>query len=169
MARLVKCFDTNEKISKDLAFVENLNGKNRYWSSEQEYNKWTFNNQCRINSINILADIFGYSAGMKMPTVAYKKMKELEPYGYDVFEATIRAQKDNIAYALGHKNFSTEYGRVAYVFAIIQNNIMDEYKKKKRDEKIEHKETKIDFGEMDLDEIGNNKKSKNISNLLGDI
>lgn len=169
MGRLVNCFDLGSKIDKDKAYIENCNGKNRFWSSEQACIAWNDNNNNRVLCIDKLMDILGYQEGMKMPTVAYKKLKEFESYGYDVVLDTICNQVDSINYFMNTKSFNSEYGRVAYVFAIIQNNIMDEYNRKKRAKKQITLVDKAPDMPIEISDIGNIKVKKDVSSLLGDI
>jgi hypothetical protein len=66
---------------------------------------------------------------MKFPTVICKKLKELESYGWDVVFECICDSEDAISWALNNKEFSSEYGKCAYIMAIVVNHINDTKKK----------------------------------------
>lgn len=80
----------------------------------------------RQRCIKLLTEILGYTNGIKMPTNAYSHLKEYkDTCGYDVVYETIKLQRDSIEWALENKHFRDERNKVNYIFAIIQNNIMD--------------------------------------------
>ena len=120
--RQVKCRDTGELVPISDAWKA-PDGK--YYSSEGAFERLVHDKQCRQECLTELGNILGYFEGQKFPTIVAKKLKEYEGYGYDVVLRTIRNKKEAILYSINNKDFSSEYCRVAYVMAIITNNIND--------------------------------------------
>lgn len=75
-----------------------------------------------------LAEVMMFDPSMAFPTIVPKKLKELSFYDDEIILATIEQCRDKIGYAMRTKEFSSEYGRAAYVMAIIKNHINDVYK-----------------------------------------
>lgn len=127
MPRQVKLQDLGTKGDQTTAFRA---PNNKYYSSEEAWNKICENEQWRQKSINVLTHILGYKVGMKLPTIAYKKIAEYEIYGYDVLFNTLTNQMSSITWALNNKSFNSETSKVLYIFAIVQNHAGAEWKKK---------------------------------------
>lgn len=70
--------------------------------------------------IAALADVMMFDPSMAFPTIIPKKLKELSFYDDEIILATIEQCRDKIGYAMRTKEFSSEYGRAAYVMAIIK-------------------------------------------------
>lgn len=164
MGRKVKCQDTGEYSTNDVAYKAS-NGK--YYSSKDAYMNIKTNNEYRIKCIDEIMKILNYKEGMKLPTVTYKKLSEYEIYGFDVLLDTINSQHDAFVWALKNKTFNSETSKIFYLFAIIQNNIMESYKKKAIEEKQKVEEKRNELIVEDIN-VGTNQRSKNVSKLLGD-
>lgn len=144
MSRLVKCQDTGEKISSDIAFKVCTKRGNKYWSSEDAYNTYIKSEEDRLRCISAMLDILNYSEGMFISTWYLKKLKEWKNYGYDVVLSTISNKRSAIEWCLSAKEFKSEDAKVRYICAIIQNNLNDEYLKKKKEKKIVQREKTVD-------------------------
>ena len=133
--RQVKCRDTGVLVSASDAWKA-PDGK--YYSSKGAFehlmNEKTYRQQC----LEELGNILGYHDGQKFPTVVAKKLKEYEYYGYKVVLKTIITKKSDMEYAISHKEFASEYNRVAYIMAIITNSINDVKRKMDEELKAEH-------------------------------
>lgn len=165
MARQCKCQVTGEKGTTD-TFYKADNGK--YYKSKEVYDIWNKENEDRKNVIERFAvDFLDYKPGQVFPTVLTKKLKELEFYGYDVINRTIDKAYNSIQYAIQHKEFKSDVGKISYIFAIIKNNINDVYKQVVQEEKRSEAVCEID-NEVDIDNIQTNHKEKNIKKWLED-
>lgn len=165
MARQCKCQVTGEKGTTD-TFYKADNGK--YYKSKEVYDIWNKENEDRKNVIERFAvDFLDYKPGQVFPTVLTKKLKELEFYGYDVINRTIDKAYNSIQYAIQHKEFKSDVGKISYIFAIIKNNINDVYKQVVQEEKRIETVCEID-NEVDIDNIQTNHKEKNIKKWLED-
>lgn len=165
MARQCKCKVTGEKGTTD-TFYKADNGK--YYKSKEVYDIWNKENEDRKNVIEKFAvDFLDYKPGQVFPTVLTKKLKELEFYGYDVINRTIDKAYNSIQYAIQHKDFKNDIGKISYIFAIIKNNINDVYKQVVQEEKRSETVCEID-NEVDIDNIQTNHKEKNIKKWLED-
>ena len=139
MARQCKCQITGEKGTTDI-FYKADNGK--YYKSKEVYDIWNKENENRKKVIEKFAvDFLDYEPGQVFPTVLTKKLKELEFYGYDVINRTIDKTYDSIQYAIQHKDFKNDMGKISYIFANIKNNINDVYKQIVQEEKEKKSET----------------------------
>ena len=142
MARQCKCQVTGEKGTTDI-FYKADNGK--YYKSKEVYDIWNKENEDRKNVIERFAvDFLDYKPGQVFPTVLTKKLKELEFYGYDVINRTIDKAYNSIQYAIQHKEFKNDVGKISYIFAIIKNNINDVYKQVVQEEKRSETVCEID-------------------------
>ena len=163
MARKVKCQITKEEGTSDV-FYKAPNGK--YYKSQKLYETWLKEKTDREEFLEMFAnDFLGYKQGQVFPTVLCKRLKELEFYGYDVINQTVKKCKSSIEYALTHKDFASENGKISYIFAIIKNNINDVYKQIVEEEKKPIVEHYIDET-VDIDNIQTTHKEKNIKKWL---
>lgn len=167
MARQCKCQVTGETGTTD-TFYKADNGK--YYKSKEVYDIWNKENEDRKNVIEKFAvDFLDYKPGQVFPTVLTKKLKELEFYGYDVINRTIDKVYNSIQYAIQHKEFKSDVGKISYIFAIIKNNINDVYKQTVQQEKEKKNGTVCEIdNELDIDNIQTNHKEKNIKKWLED-
>lgn len=167
MARQCKCQITGEVGTTD-TFYKADNGK--YYKSKEVYDIWNKENENRKKVIEKFAiDFLDYKPGQVFPTVLTKKLKELEFYGYDVINRTIDKAYNSIQYAIQHKDFKNDIGKISYIFAIIKNNINDVYKQTVQQEKEKKDETVCEIdNEVDIDNIQTKHKEKNIKKWLED-
>ena len=148
--RRVKIQDTGQYGNSEEAFRA---PNKKYYSSEEAWQNIQLNNQYRDKCIQFVMDLLGYRPGMKLPTLTYKKIKEYEePYGLDVLYETMLSCEQSCTWALQNKQFTGEVAKIMYIFAIFQNNAMDQWKKKvakKRDLYIAESQSK-DFATEDV-------------------
>ena len=136
MGRQVKLVDTGEMSNSDISFRA---PNKKYFSSEEAYIKWNTNKEYRNKCTDKMFEIMGYKPKMILPTYFFKKLKEFEGIGYEAVYNTMVSQAKSIDWALKNKDFCSETAKVMYIMAIINNNVMDEYKKiikKQRENKI---------------------------------
>ena len=165
MARPCKCAITGEKGTTD-TFVK-INGK--YYKSQEIYDANQMKKAKRKELIDFVCrEFLGYGNGQPFPTSLPKKLNELSFYDDDVILETFKRCASDIEYQLEHKQFSAEYCKIAYMFAIVKNAIADvdaELRRKEKQEQIT-KATEIECG--DLSNIGTKCRGKDISSFLND-
>ena len=104
-------------------------------------------------------EIFGYDGNQKLQKNAILRLKGLSTgqvvannkcekhgnYPYDVIMATFKINKEKILQSIAIKNFTSEENKMAYVCAIVRNNLNDVYTRmnnaKKSSDKIESANT----------------------------
>lgn len=173
MARKVKLQDTQEYGMSDTAF---RGDDGKYYSTESAYIKFAKNKEYRQKCIDAMFDVMGYKEKMLLPTLFYKKLQDFEGVGYEALYYTFKSQHDSIQWALKNKQFNSETSKVMYIVAILNNSVMDEYKKLQREEYRSAKNQKIaEAYEGDVIEVTSMPTSKSrqdkskILNLVGDI
>lgn len=129
MGRQVKLVDTGEMSNSDISFRA---PNKKYFSSEEAYIKWKTNIEYKNKCIDKMFEVMGYKPNMILPTYFFKLLKNKkyeEGVGYEAVYNTMISQAKSIEWALKNKDFGSEVAKVMYIMAIIDNNIMDEYKK----------------------------------------
>ena len=162
MARRVKCQDTGEYSTSDVAYRA-ANGK--YYSSMASYQQLEEQKAQRQKCIDALFEILGFDKDTIVPTILFKNLKSYEKMGYDIVYDTIIEEERDINWALQNVNFQNTTGMIMYVCKILENHMMDVYQRKKfRQCHANRKEIVIDNIEI------NNKKqkTKDISKFLED-
>lgn len=165
MARRCKCAITGEIGDTD-TFVKI---GNRYYKSREIYDKVQREKESYKNLVDyICTEFLGYGDGQPFPPILPKKLKELSDYSNNVIMEAFRKSSDNIRYALDHKTFSGEYGKIAYIFAIVKNRISEVAAEEARLQKqMEHvKQIRLECSETGIS--GTKAKGKNISSFLED-
>lgn len=162
--RKVKCCVTGE-YGTDLTFIK-ING--HYYKDQSTYDNYTKNNTYRVLVYDKLAEFLGYRKGQIFPGIVHKKLKALEFYGFECVYQTICEEENAIIWALNYKDFRNDIGRIAYLFAIIDNNINDVYKSMRNVKKQLPKVSEsVDYvEELNLEKIGTSKKGRDISAFL---
>lgn len=133
MSRKVKCKATGELGDAD-EFVK-IDGK--YYKSQEVYDAMRRDKDFREQAMKIiLYDFLHYEVGRPYPTLLNKKYTELTSfYSNEVILETVKEVHDSLEECCERKDFSSEYGKIAYIFAAINSHIGDVYNQKKRLEK----------------------------------
>lgn len=185
---MVKCMATGERGPRD-EYYKAPNG--RYFKSESIYEAWMAGRRkerARKNSMphyekpgrtpesykklcSTIANLIGYDpeGGQPMPTVVFRRLKELDYYSDEVIQKTLNAEADNIRWAMTNKSFDNDIGRASYLMAIVRNNIaeVDRHEKNKK-ETVRKEENNPDIDTMvDLENIGAVHTNRDVSSLLG--
>lgn len=164
MGRLVLIRDLEDGTKGDSSQLYHA-PKGGYYSSEEAYIKTTKKKAIRMKCIDAILAFLDYETGMKANTQVFRKLKELESYGYDVILLTVQDCTEAINYALTHKTFKSETQKINYIYAILANHINDVYQAKKRDELRQKKSTEV----IEIDDfIPHKQKTKDISRWLDD-
>lgn len=170
MSRKCKCQLTGEYGTTD-TFYKAEDGK--YYKTKELYEARKKEKEDRKAVIERFAvDFLDYKTGQVFPSVLTKKLKELEFYGYDVINRTIDKCYEAIQYSLRTKSFNSDANKIAYIFAIIKNNINDVYRDVQREESAQRKQCQASnmsvIDEQSIMNIGTKQKAKDISCFLED-
>lgn len=162
--RKVKCKITGE-VGTNETFVKI---GNYYYKSQYVYDEYHREKEERKQLIDYVCRTFlGYSEGQPFPTVLTKKLNELSFYDNAVILETFKLCEKEILYWLDRKDFSGDYGKVSYIFAIINNKIADVNRSYIKKEAAQNKEPRdIDFIDYDNPNLSSTSKSGGNS-LLG--
>lgn len=165
MAKKCKCHITNEWGTTD-QFIKI--GK-YYYKNQYVYDENKRLKEERANLIDYICRTFlKYGEGQPFPTSLPKKLNDLSYYDNAVILEAFKTCKDDILYWLEHKQFNNEYGKIAYMFAIIGNRIADVNKEYVRQERIKNEQAEnIAYFTDPLLTTGTNKSGKDLSQFLG--
>ena len=164
MTRKVKCVVTNEYGMSD-TFYRAENGK--YYKTEEIFEKYQFENKCRMLLLDKIVDILGYNDTAQFPTTVPKEIKDLHiNFEYSVILRTFNKCYKNIQYAISNKKFTSEYGKIKYIFAIVKNSI-NEVNKDEKNKQLYKVTQQIDENIIN-NEVSNTKQHKNITEFLED-
>ena len=160
MARRVKCQDTGEYSTSDVAYRA-ANGK--YYSSMAGYQQLEEQKVNRKKCIDALFEILGFDKDIIVPTILFKNLKSYEKMGYDVVYDTIIEETKDINWALQNVNFQNTNGMIMYVCKILEGHMVDVYQRKKF-ERCHAK--RPDVAPIDIEIHNKKQKSKDISRFL---
>ena len=119
---LVKCKICGTKIERNDAYKVVVKGKNEYYCNEKEYQKKLKQAADRVNTINIINEIFGYEI---TNSALNKELKEISTnHSFEKIYSYIYDNRQMLQRSLS-KDFSSEYGKIRYFSTIIKNNIVD--------------------------------------------
>lgn len=107
----------------------------KYYTSKTAYDALLQERECRLKCLDLIGASLQYPEGSKLPTIAYKRLGELSPFGYSVVLQVIREHMRDIEWAMRNRDFRDDSGRVMYIFGIIKNNVGQKYRESKRVEK----------------------------------
>ena len=164
MGRKVKCHITGAWGTSD-TFVKI---GNHYYKNQYVYDEDHRLKEERKQLIDYICKKFlHYADGQPFHTSLPKKLNELSFYDNAVILETFKTCESDILYWLEHKNFTNDYGKIAYMFAIVGNNIADVNRKhiqmeREKNRIINHADY-IDYDNPNLS--GNSKNSS--GSLLG--
>ena len=83
----------------------------------------------RKDIIDIMLRVMQFQQNSKFPTSFTKKLAELkECYSYVEIKYTMLKVEDNLFWAIKNKEFKSDYSKINYLMAVIQNNI-NKYRK----------------------------------------
>lgn len=163
MARAVVCAITGKKGNSD----EFVKIKGKYYESQETYDTVQKQKDLHGKIVDTICfDFLSYRPGQVFPTMLPKKLNELSFYDNEVILQTIENNAKEIQYWLSNKQFDSDSGKIAYMFAIVKANINGEYaawvRRKSQEEKAP---TEIGSQEV-LDLNRPTAKGKNIAEWL---
>lgn len=166
MARKVKCKITGEWGTNE-TFVK-IDG--HYYKSREIYDEYKENKAYQKLIVKIIfQDFLNHEEGQAVPSYLFKKLKELDVYPTQVIYNTVIRNKSSINYYMNSKEFVNDSARINYIFAIIKNNINDEYKrfKAKKKKEIDKRKEVVVLQENEL--ISSGTVSSNLAKRGTDI
>ncbi len=126
--------------------------------------------QARIELIDKMLEIMNFEPNAKFPTSFTKKIKELkESYSYVEIKYAIFNLEEKLLWAVNNKEFQSDYNKINYLMAIIQNNInqcrkdLMEINKK---QEVMKKSNDIDLSTMNTNRVVKQAKRIDMSELL---
>lgn len=118
-----------------------------------------------------IANFIGYDPenGQPMPTIVFRRLKELEFYSDEIIQQTMDENASSIQWAMQNKQFTDDAGKASYLMAIVRNKVAAVYRREKdKAGKTVKKETEPNLDTMvDLSTIGTVHKGNDVSSLLG--
>ena len=167
--RRVKLQDTGEYSTDNLAYKA---PNKKYYSNQAAYEKMRRNAEYRAKCIDTIMGLLEYKSFMKLPTLFYKRLNECEGYGFDVVYRCIQMKAKDIQWAVRNKEFSSEVGKIMYIWAILNNHMNDALKEVVAERRAEEKRkitTAVEESvNVDLDIENKQQRSVNISEFLED-
>nr|WP_308545870.1 hypothetical protein [uncultured Lachnoclostridium sp.]DAF89816.1 MAG TPA: protein of unknown function (DUF3330) [Siphoviridae sp. cteLh2] len=156
MSRQCKCQICGKTLYTNEAYRVSFNKKNKYFCSEEEYQKDLQLKKEKENCYSVVAEI------MEVPFITPMMKKEIgnlnQFYNFAIIEKTFKECEQNIKWFLSNNNSSSEYGKTRYVITIIQNNINSVAKKYKQLQNTREKELqKIQTVDVDIINISTNE------------
>lgn len=166
--RQVKCQITGEWGTSD-TFVKI---KDKYYKSQEIYDKEQHRKDIHKQLIDFVCyKLLDYQKGQKFPTSLTKKLKELSFYDDEVVLKTVQDYENDIVFWLNKKGIDKEYGKISYIFAIINSHINDVYNQWKREKLTQEKNSQINQDtniDIDINKIETKHKEKDLSAWLED-
>lgn len=165
MARKCKCTHCKKELTTDIAYKVNINGRNKYYCTEEEYKTI----QSEINDKNKCLETI--STILNIPFVPPMMLREINDltkfYSYIVINRTFKDNEKNIRWFIENRDSGSEYGKIKYIMTIIKNNINTTYKKyiKEQQQLVEMFKTNDKEIDMDIINITNDKQSNDISDI----
>ena len=151
---LVKCWDLGEKREKNECYKA---PNNKYYSSQEAYEKIVENHEWQNKCIDRYREWVGRKdAG---PSIWTKKMQEVKEYGNEVIYAAMLMAEDAAKYSVANKDFNNEYQMAAYLWAIVNGNILKASKQIKQ-RKQREEEAKIQESSHEYEEIQTQSKHR---------
>ena len=156
---LVKCWDLDgEKRPKEQCYKA---PNNKYYSCKEAYDLMVENKKYQDKCVDLYRQWIGRKdAG---PSIWTKKMKECKVYGNDVIYGAMLLSDGSVRYALTHKEFNNEYQMAAYIWAIVNGNIINSDRKIKQKKRRQAEAKRIEKTyQYEDEEIPTSHRSKGI-------
>ena len=166
--RKVVCRVTGEYGTSDKFYKVIENGKNKYYKSEEIYKGYKKQQLYRQKTLDLIFDLLGYEEDQYLPPMLLGKIKKLNNYfTYEVIYETFQQSHKTLQYWINIKEkFSSEYSRINYMMAIIQNKINSIGKQLKRKKLIQIKNIDVDMEIMNENLISKKTNKIDISDFL---
>ena len=166
MARKCKCQICQKELTTDKAYKVTINGRSKYYCSEDEYNDLIKQQEERQHCFDIVLKYMGLKFATPQVKQEVNKLKEY--YEYRVIEKCFKENENAIHWFLNHNENSSVFGKCRYVFTIIQNNINKTDKRHKKD--LEQMKAMFNQSQNNIDiDIMNLSENKESTRIVSDI
>lgn len=167
----VKCFATGE-FGNSLEYVYR---DKHWWKNEAVYERYLKNREYRDKCYELYATILGYEQGQMFSGYVFKRFKKLEFYGWECIYNNMLDCRDDMEWAVSHKDFSNDSAQTGYLFAIMERRINICYAKMKAQRQEENRKKRMAeqaakyVNDVDLTVVQNaSEKKRDISKWLED-
>lgn len=170
MARKCKCQGCLKELTTDKAYKVEVNGRRKYYCSEDEYKDLVKQQEERQHCLDLIAKYMRLK--FATPYIQKEVNKLIEFYDYIVIEKCFKENENTISWFLDNNENSSEFGKSRYIFTIIQNNINKTDKKHKKEleqlkQMFNQKQNEVDIEIMNIPEnINQNRQISDISSFL---
>lgn len=161
MKRRVKCVDTGEYSTNDVAYKGQ---DNRWYSSQSAYETILASRERFKKIYSLLQDILSISNTDPVPPVIIKAISKYKNR-YDIVEEVLAQSMQSVREAIKYKEITDPFQQSRYILAVIENNYsrikeeMQQLRELKRRRNIE--------APSDISDLGRKNKSRDVSRLVG--
>ena len=166
MARKCKCQICKKQLNTDIAYKIIKNNKNLYYCSKEEYDNNIKEQEIKHSCLDYIAQCMRLK--FCTPFVLKEINKLINYYDYPVIKRTFKDNIKSIDWFLDNNENNSEFGKVRYIFTIIQNNI----NKSAKDYKEEQEKMRLLFkkeNDIDIELINKLDNKNNKINNIHDI
>lgn len=166
MVRKCKCQICKKQLNTDIAYKIIKNNKNLYYCSKEEYDNNIKEQEIKRSCLDYIAQCMRLK--FCTPFVLKEINKLINYYDYPVIKRTFKDNIKSIDWFLDNNENNSEFGKVRYIFTIIQNNI----NKSAKDYKEEQEKMKSLFkkeNDIDIELINKLDNKNNKINNIHDI
>jgi len=143
-----------------------------YYKSQEIYDKHQNELKCRDEIFDIIHDILGYKKDQLLPKSVKDKINktigiiisQYKFYEYSIILTTFKLYKNQIIYYMSLKEFDNENQKISYIFAVIQNNINDVYKRIENAKIAKEKTKNVNLNKFSNNSAKYKTKTKQIKN-----
>lgn len=161
MKRKVKCVDTGEYSTNDVAYK----GRDNRWYSSQSAYETILASRERFKKIySLLQDILSISNTDPVPPVIIKAISKYKNR-YDIVEEVLAQNMQSVREAIKYKEITDPFQQSRYILAVIENNYSRI--KEEMQQLIELNRQRNIEAPSDISDLGRKNKSRDVSRLVG--
>ena len=161
MSRKVKCQDTGEYSTSDVAYKA---PDNKYYSSAEAYEQMQKHRQLYQKIYSDLQEILGLNEAEPVPPIIIKVIGKYKNR-YDIVAEIFAREKVGIKESIRSKEITNPFNQSRYIQAVIDNNYNQIKSEINELAKISH-EQYIE-APTDISNLGRKNRSKDVSKLVG--
>lgn len=161
MRRRVKCVDTGEYSTNDVAYKGQ---DNRWYSSQSAYETILASRERFKKIYSLLQDILSISNTDPVPPVIIKAISKYKNR-YDIVEEVLVQNMQSVREAIKYKEITDPFRQSRYILAVIENNYSRI--KEEMQQLIELNRQRNIEAPSDISDLGRKNKSRDVSRLVG--